>query len=102
MVKLRLGLFDKPYGDESLLAEVGSAEHRAVAREAVRKSQVLLKNENGALPLPKKAARILVAGQGADDIGLQCGGWTIEWQGGQGRIAEGTTLLEGLRAAVPA
>jgi beta-glucosidase len=100
MVKLQLHLFENPYGDEALLAGVGSAGHRAVAREAVQKSLVLLKNDGGALPLPKAAPRILVAGQGADDIGLQCGGWTIEWQGGQGRITEGTTIVEAIRSAV--
>jgi beta-glucosidase len=98
MVKLRLGLFENPYGDESLLGAVGSAEHRAVAREAVRKSQVLLKNENAALPLNKQAGRILVAGQGADDIGLQCGGWTIEWQGKSGNLTTGTTILDAIEA----
>jgi len=60
-------------------------EHRLLAREAVRKSLVLLKNgksaENPLLPLPKKAANILVAGTHADNLGYQCGGWTITWQG---------------------
>jgi beta-glucosidase len=77
---------------------VGSADHRAVAHEAVRQSLVLLKNETGALPLAKNPHPIHVAGIAADDIGLACGGWTIEWQGQAGPITEGSTLLDGLRA----
>jgi beta-glucosidase len=101
-VKAQMGLFESPYGDESLLAEFGSEKHRAVAREAVQKSLVLLKNDANTLPLPRQANRILVAGKAADDIGLQCGGWTIEWQGGSGPTTEGTTLLQAIRAtAVP-
>lgn len=95
-VKMELGLFDAPFGDESLLAEVGSEAHRAVAREAVRKSLVLLKNERNTLPCNRAAARIFVAGDAADDIGRQCGGWTIDWQGKLGDSTTGTTLLEGL------
>jgi len=99
-VKAALGLFDEPFGDDGLLPLVGNAAHRAVAREAVIKSQVLLKNEAGALPLSPDVRRLLVAGAAADDIGLQCGGWTIEWQGGRGAITAGTTLLEGISATV--
>src|SRR5690606_23413643 len=75
---------------------LGSDEHRALAREAVQKSLVLLKND-GVLPLDKDA-NIALAGIAADDIGLACGGWTIEWQGGTGAITEGTTLWAGLKA----
>jgi beta-glucosidase len=99
-VKAALGLFDDPYGDETLLEDVGSAAHRSVAREAVRKSQVLLKNEHGSLPLSTGLAQLLIAGEGADDIGLQCGGWTIEWQGSRGPITQGTTLLAGITKTV--
>jgi beta-glucosidase len=99
-VKSRLGLFDDPFGDETLLPEVGSTAHRAVAREAVQKSQVLLKNEGGALPLSPHIARLVIAGDAADDIGLQCGGWTIEWQGGRGASTVGTTLIEAVAATV--
>lgn len=71
-------------------------EHRLLAREAVRKSIVLLKNgkepKKPLLPLDKKARRILVAGSHADDIGNQCGGWTITWHGSSGRITIGRTL----------
>ena len=80
--------------DNSLLDKVGSEEHRAIAREAVQKSQVLLKNDN-MLPLAKDK-NYLVCGSGADDIGKQCGGWTIEWQGGLGDITKGTTIWEGI------
>lgn len=63
-------------------------EHRKLAREAVRRSLVLLKNGKPSatplLPLPKKVPKILVAGTHADNLGYQCGGWTIEWQGVSG------------------
>ena len=99
-VKAALGLFDDPFGDATLLADIGSQAHRAVAREAVSKSQVLLKNEAAALPLSPSVRRLLVAGAAADDIGLQCGGWTIEWQGSRGAITTGTTLLQGISKTV--
>lgn len=84
-VKFTMGLFENPYADLSLTGELGKQEHRDLAREAVRKSLVLLKNgkasEKPLLPLPKKAGSILVAGSHADNLGNQCGGWTITWQG---------------------
>ncbi|XBH94711.1 hypothetical protein VPH35_085416 [Triticum aestivum] len=87
-VKFTMGLFESPYADPSLVGELGKQEHRDLAREAVRKSLVLLKNGKSAsaplLPLPKKAGKILVAGSHADDLGNQCGGWTITWQGQTG------------------
>ena len=83
-----------------MLGSVGSAEHRAVARQAVSESLVLLKNENQALPIPKTTKTIYVGGKSADDIGIQSGGWTIEWQGKTGDILQGTTILEGIREAV--
>jgi beta-glucosidase len=94
--KMRFGLWQYPFADRRLTAEIGSAAHRDVARQAVRESVVLLKNEGAVLPLAK-SARINVAGSRADDIGAQCGGWTAGWQGARGRVTEGTTLLEGLR-----
>jgi beta-glucosidase len=99
--KFELGLFEKPYTDRTHLADVGSAQHRALAREAVAKSQVLLKNSGGVLPL-KKDAKIYVAGRNADDMGNQAGGWTLSWQGasGQDRIP-GNTILEGIRQVAP-
>lgn len=99
--KLKLGLFERKFGDEPEVEILGSGNHRLLAREAVRKSLVLLKNDNKALPVSKDITRILVAGPAADDIGQQCGGWTIEWQGQPGAITIGTTLLEGLRATLP-
>lgn len=99
-VKVELGLFEQPFADEELLSLVGSTEHRAVAREAVRKSLVLLKNEAQVLPLAKDIPTLLVAGAAADDIGLQCGGWTIEWQGLSGSITSGTTLLQAIQQTI--
>ncbi len=98
--KVDLGLFGKPLADRSLLPQVGSDAHRQVGREAVRKSLVLLKNEPRILPLSKMTRRVHVAGRNADDLGNQCGGWTITWQGASGAITTGTTILQGIRAAV--
>ena len=93
-IKFRMGLFENPYTDRSLLNTVGSAEHRAIARECVRESVVILQKKDDVLPLKKENQKIALIGKGADDIGLQSGGWTIYWQGGSGDITEGTTLLE--------
>ncbi len=101
-VKFQMGLFERPLPDSSQFAAVGSSQHRALGREAVAKSLVLLKNQNQTLPLVGSTPLILVAGMGADDIGIQCGGWTLSWQGLSGAITQGTTILEGIRAAAPA
>jgi beta-glucosidase len=101
-VKFELGLFERPLSDPATLDLVGSEAHRRLGREAVRKSLVLLKNENTALPLAKDTPLIFVAGRGADNIGLQCGGWTITWQGKAGDILPGTTILAGIRQTVSA
>jgi beta-glucosidase len=98
--KFELGLFENPMPDTSSLGEIGSKEHRAVARRAVQESLVLLKNNANMLPL-KKSIKILVTGSHANDIGLQSGGWTKTWQGEAGNITPGTTLLEGLRKVAP-
>lgn len=95
-VKVELGLFDHPFSDSTLTKTIGSKEHRELGRQAVRESLVLLKNDNGALPVSRNTATIYVAGQGANDMGMQCGGWTIEWQGETGDIQPGTTLLQGI------
>jgi len=100
-VKFEMGLFENPFpSTEELLAQVGSDEHRAIAREAVSKSLVLLKNEHEALPLAKDTPVIFVAGAAADDIGTQSGGWTISWQGSAGDITPGTTILQAIQATV--
>jgi beta-glucosidase len=99
-VKFALRLFDQsrsPLADRSLQKGFGSPEHRDVARRAVRESLVLLKNDGKALPLAKAAKRIHVAGKNADDIGNQCGGWTIKWQGESGAPTTGTTILAALK-----
>ncbi|GAB2263927.1 hypothetical protein Droror1_Dr00026061 [Drosera rotundifolia] len=104
-VKFQMGLFESPLADTNLVDELGSQQHRNLAREAVRKSLVLLKNgkpgDEPLLPLPKKAKKILVAGSHADNLGYQCGGWTIEWQGLSGNnITSGTTILEAIEKTV--
>ncbi|SDK62369.1 glycoside hydrolase family 3 protein [Microbulbifer yueqingensis] len=99
-VKLEAGLFENPLpplangpdADELL----GHKDHRELGRQAVRESQVVLKNTDRLLPLAK-GKKVFVAGSHADDIGLQSGGWTIEWQGKAGDITEGTTILEGIK-----
>lgn len=101
-VKFEMGLFERPYSDPAQLALVGSEVHRAVAREAVAKSQVLLKNEGDILPLRKDAPMLFVGGAAADDIGIQSGGWTIEWQGRAGAITPGTTILAAIQKTVSA
>ena len=97
--KFELGLFEKPLTDRSYTSTVGSAAHRSLARQAVRESQVLLKNSANVLPLAKDNNKIFVAGKNADNIGNQCGGWTISWQGSSGNVTPGTTILQGIRAA---
>uniref|UniRef100_A0A5B7A058 beta-glucosidase n=1 Tax=Davidia involucrata TaxID=16924 RepID=A0A5B7A058_DAVIN len=104
-VKFVMGLFENPMADLSLVNQLGSQEHRELAREAVRKSLVLLQNGKSAnkplLPLPKKAQKILVAGSHADNLGNQCGGWTIEWQGRTGNdLTVGTTILTAVKNTV--
>ncbi|XP_021715479.1 uncharacterized protein LOC110683418 isoform X1 [Chenopodium quinoa] len=101
-VKFVAGLFEHPYTDRSLLDTVGCKLHRDLAREAVRKSLVLLKNGKDPrfLPLDRNAKKILVAGTHADNLGYQCGGWTITWDGLGGRITVGTTILDAIKEVV--
>ncbi|WP_440057019.1 glycoside hydrolase family 3 protein (plasmid) [Pseudoalteromonas sp. T1lg65] len=107
-VKFRAGLFTKPspanrpYAGKTEL--LGHAEHRAIAREAVRKSLVLLKNKSGILPLSAKQ-HILLAGDGAHNIGKQSGGWSITWQGTGNENADfpgATSIYQGIAQQVEA
>jgi beta-glucosidase len=104
--KFALGLFGKFSTDRAYTAQVGSAAHRAVARQAVRESMVLLKNNGPLLPLSKTTSyRIVVGGSHADDLGLQTGGltlsWQGNWQGNPGPTTTGTTFWQALQAAKP-
>lgn len=100
-IKFQMGLFENAYTDPALTAEIGSPAHRAVARQCVRESLVLLKNSAQTLPLSKNIKHLIVIGRAADDLGIQCGGWTISWQGGTGTVTHGgTTLLTAIRQTV--
>lgn len=94
--KFDLGLFEKPFADRSYASTVGSAPHRALARAAVQKSQVILKNA-GVLPLATSGGKVCVAGKNAHDVGNQSGGWTLTWQGASGATVPGTTILQGIQ-----
>jgi beta-glucosidase len=98
--KFELGLFEHPFTDRSGIPEIGDAAHRAVARRAVQESQVLLKNDEGTLPIHRHSD-VYVAGSNADNIGNQAGGWTLTWQGGSNNPTPipGTTILEGIEGA---
>jgi len=105
-VKIRAGLFEKGAPSTRKVAGnralIGAPEHRAVARDAVRKSLVLLKNQNQVLPLQPKQ-HVLVTGDGADNIGKQNGGWTITWQGTENKNSEfpgATSIYAGLQSAL--
>ena len=98
-VKFKLGLFEQPVAGPELLPQVGCPAHRELAREAAGKSVVLLKNLDETLPLSKSTPLIYVAGRWADDIGLQCGGWTIAWLGQAGNVLPGTSILAGMRSS---
>ncbi|MDX1381208.1 MAG: glycoside hydrolase family 3 protein, partial [Xanthomonadales bacterium] len=107
-VKLRAGILDAPPPSQREFAGrwelLAAPEHRAIAREAVRRSLVLLKNENGLLPIAPDA-RVLVAGDGAHDVGKQSGGWTLSWQGTGNRnehFPNGQSIYDGIREAVEA
>lgn len=107
-VKLRAGLFDRPGPRTRLysgdLTLIGAKAHREIAAQAVRESLVLLKNTDQILPLPPKQ-HILVAGNGADDIGKQSGGWTITWQGTGNKNQDfpgATSIYDGIKEKVTA
>ncbi|MBB1376948.1 exo 1,3/1,4-beta-D-glucan glucohydrolase [Pseudoalteromonas sp. SR43-2] len=107
-VKLRAGLFDKPSPAKRLYSGktdlIGAQAHREVARQAVRESLVLLKNKNNLLPIAANQ-RVLVAGDGADNIGKQSGGWSITWQGTNNKNADfpgATSIYKGLEEQISA
>ena len=108
-MKVRLGLFASPFTSAAWDAQVGSEEHREVARQAVRESLVLLKNASSLLPLDK-SSRVIVVGTHADNVAFQCGGWTKKWQGAHldrfGHAARpvtgATSILEGIRELIGA
>ena len=100
-VKLEMNLWENYGVNKKLTEAVGSPEHREVARDAVRQSLVLLKNDNNTLPLSKELKRIHVTGKSSDDIGNQCGGWTIIWQSKSGNVIKGgTTILQAIKNTV--
>jgi beta-glucosidase len=100
--KFALGLFDIANTVPDI-ASIGSLEHRALARDAVAKSVVLLKNSGGILPLKKTSMTIRIAGSAADNIGKQAGAWTVEWQGIDGNwLAGATSILDGIKKIAPA
>ncbi|MGB5509198.1 glycoside hydrolase family 3 protein [Robiginitalea sp.] len=94
--KFRLGLFENPYPTEAFVDKIGCTEHREVARQAVRESLVLLKNDKDILPVDPKTAKIVVVGAHANSSGLQSGGWTIDWQGTDRNYTGATTILKGI------
>ena len=98
--KFSFGLFDQVPPDRSALDQLGTTEHRQVAREAVRKSLVLLKDTQDILPLQKDSPRIVVAGSAAHNLGRQSGGWTVEWQGIEGNGIPGVTILDAIKKTV--
>jgi beta-glucosidase len=104
-VKAKLGLLDGTRQDRLAPEEIGRADHLTLAREAVAKSLVLLKNEGSALPI-KPGAKVLVAGPGADSIAMQSGGWTVSWQGADVTNADfaknGRTVFNAIADAVKA
>ena len=97
--KFTAGLFDVEDSKPDFTV-IGSESHRALAREAVQKSLVLLKNDAALLPISKNTPRIVVAGSAADNIGQQSGAWTVEWQGVDGNWIAGTSILAGIQQTV--
>jgi beta-glucosidase len=95
-----MGLWDQrrsQHADRKLHKSFGSTAHRKVARQAVRESLVLLKNDKRTLPIATSAKHIHIAGRAGDDLGIQCGGWTVKWQGQAGNVTPGGTTI---RAAI--
>ena len=101
-VKFELGLFERPFTVDSRLDLIGSDAHRELARQAVRESLVLLQHDGATLPISPETPVIFVAGEAANDIGIQSGGWSIQWQGRTGNITPGTTILDAINNSVSA
>jgi beta-glucosidase len=103
VAKCEMGLLDGTdrLVDRTLTARVGSAEHRALARRSVSASLVVLKNANATLPLSKSVAGLALGGKTGDNIGNQCGGWTVAWQGMTGAVTTGTTVRQAFEAVLP-
>lgn len=99
-VKFQVGLFDNIDYLPEFKDDIGSEAHRALAREAVSKSIVLLKDDQQILPLSTSLKKIYLAGNAANNLGMQLGGWSVEWQGIDGNWTPGTTILEGIKASV--
>tara|TARA_R110002126_G_scaffold291495_1_gene453208 strand:+ start:51770 stop:53572 length:1803 start_codon:yes stop_codon:yes gene_type:complete len=95
--KFRLGVFDHPFPDSTLVAQIGVKKHRTIAKQAVRESLVLLKNTEKTLPLSKETKKIVVVGEHANSSGLQSGGWTINWQGTNKNYKGATNILKGIK-----
>jgi beta-glucosidase len=99
--KVRFKLWERPFTNPALTAQIGSAEHRAVARQAVAQSLVVLKNDKHVLPI-QSSARVHLCGFRADDIGVQCGGWSVGWRGHRGATTPGTTIRQGFEQVLGA
>eukprot|EP00746_Dinoflagellata_sp_MGD_P156921 gnl/MRDRNA2_/MRDRNA2_86022_c0_seq5.p1 gnl/MRDRNA2_/MRDRNA2_86022_c0~~gnl/MRDRNA2_/MRDRNA2_86022_c0_seq5.p1 ORF type:complete len:683 (+),score=172.73 gnl/MRDRNA2_/MRDRNA2_86022_c0_seq5:130-2049(+) len=106
--KIESGVFDKPIPDQSWLQDVGSREHREIARQAVQQSTVLLQNKDEVLPLQKNA-KVCIAGRGGNDLGFQMGGWSVKWQGVDpetpekeiNKFTQGTTIWQDVHWRFP-
>jgi beta-glucosidase len=97
--KVRFKLWERPFTEAALTAQIGAPAHREVARDAVRKSLVVLKNDKQTLPL-RKEARVHLCGLRADNMGVQCGGWSVGWRGRRGDITPGTTIRKAIEKVV--
>ena len=89
-------MFENPFPDSSLIDQIGSSAHRDKARQAVGESLVLLKHNKRTLPIKKRAKKIVVVGEHANNTGLQSGGWTVSWQGKPENYDGATTILAGI------
>ena len=97
--KIKIGLMNHPLAYRDLLGKIGDKGRKNIVRQCVRESAVILLNKNNILPISKKAARIHVAGSAANNMAMQCGGWTIGWQGLGDNVIPGKTMLEALKQA---